>query len=190
MDVCWCDRAVFGPAEPWPQKTRTTLGFGYPKFGGIAHVDKIQTMGRRGYTCSCPISGDKYLMNPFQSLLSRTNRHQGTGNIPDHVMQKRIGLHVYYDKIPLPGYRNPLEKPNGCSGLAASSTKRGKIVLSGQYLGRLMHAFGIEWAKGPAYLASLNTGTHRVVIDDVTVTPVSCGKSRVEIADTIPGPVH
>ena len=76
-------------------------------------------MGRRGYTCCCPICGNQYLMNPLRSLLSGANRHQRACDIPDHVMQECIGLHVYYDKIPLPGYRNPLQKTNRGSGLAA-----------------------------------------------------------------------
>jgi hypothetical protein len=131
-------------------------------------------MGRRGYTCNCSILRDQYLMNPLRSLLSRTNRHQGTGNIPDHVMQKRIGLHVYYDKIPLPGYRYTLKKPDRGTGLATSGPKGGKVMLPGQHLRRIMHAFRIQRAECPAYLTSLNTRAHRMVIDYVTVAPVGC----------------
>ena len=92
MDVCWCERTVLFPSEPGPQKARAAFDIGNPEFVRVPHIDQIQTMGRRGYTCSCPISGDQYLMNPLRSLLSRTNRLQGAGDIPDHVVQKRIGL--------------------------------------------------------------------------------------------------
>lgn len=76
-------------------------------------------MGRRRHTCNCPISGNEYLTNPFRSLLSRANGHQRACDVPDHVVQKRVGLDVYYDKIALPGYRNPFQKSNRGSGLAA-----------------------------------------------------------------------
>lgn len=63
-------------------------------------------------------------------------------------------------------------------------------MLPRQHLRRIMHALRIQRAERPAYLTSLNARTHGVVIDYVTVAPVGCGKPGVEIADTIPGPMH
>lgn len=190
MDVGWSDRAVFGLGEPWPQKPRPTFCCWYPELLGIAHIDQVQTMGRRGDTRSCPVPGNQYLMNPLRSLFSRTNGHEGTGNVPDHVVQKGIGLHVYYDKVLFPGYRNPLEKPDGRPGLAAGGPKGGEIMFPGKYLRRIMHALGIEGTKCPANLPSLNAGAHGVVINDVSVTPVRGRKPGMKIANAISGPMN
>ena len=63
-------------------------------------------------------------------------------------------------------------------------------MLTGKRLGSRMHAFGIQRAEGPAYLPALDSGPNRVVVNNVTVAPVSRGKARVEFAYAITGPVH
>lgn len=147
-------------------------------------------MGRRGYPRSCPIPRNQYLMNPLRSLFSRTHRHEGAGNVPDHVVQKGIGLHVYYDKVLFPGYCNSLKKPDGRSRLAAGGPKGGEIMLTGQYLRRIMHPFRVEGTERPAHLTSLNAGAHGVVINYVSITPVGGGKPGMKIANAISGPMN
>ena len=80
-------------------------------------------MGRCRYACNSPVPGLKYLTNPFRPLLPRTNGHQCTGDIANHMMQERIRLHIYYDEVSFSGYINGLKEPNGRSRLAASRAK-------------------------------------------------------------------
>ncbi len=131
-------------------------------------------MGRSRYTRSCPVFGIKYLTNPFRVLLPGSNGHQGAGNISDHMVQKRIGLNINYDEFPFSGYVNCLEKTNGGSGLATCGTKGGKVVLSFQRLCGLVHCLRIQWPEGPADLAAQDTRSHRVIVDNVAISPVGC----------------
>src|SRR5690606_38239702 len=84
---------------------------------------------------------------------------------PNRMMKKGVGLHIYYDKLSAPGYRNPLQKPNGSPGLAPGGANRREVVLADQCLGCAMHPFGIQRAKRPAHLPTVNPRTNRMIVD-------------------------
>ena len=69
-------------------------------------------------------------MNPLSRLLPCANRHQSPRYVPHHMVQKRVCLNVYYDKVAFAGYRNPLHIPDWCAGLAPRRLERRKVMLT------------------------------------------------------------
>ncbi len=129
-------------------------------------------------------------MNPSSRLLPCANRHKGARDVPHHMMEKRVCLHVYYDKIALAGYRNPLHITDWCTGLAARRLERRKVMLPQQRLCGFMHAFSIKRTEGPADLTALDAGSNRVIIDNVAITPIDGREAGVEIFSAITGPMN
>src|SRR5690606_18670206 len=153
-------------------------------------IHQVEPVRRGGHTGKFAITEFQNITNPVFRLLTITNRHQGTGNIAYHMMKKGVGLHIYYDKLSASGYRNPLQKPNGSPGLATGSAKRREVVLADQCLGCAMHPFGIQRAKRPAHLPTLNPRTNRMIVDHIPIAAVNRGKPGVKITLAVPGPVH
>ena len=106
------------------------------------------------------------------------------------MVEKRICLHVYYDKTTFAGYRNPLHVAYGRTRLTPRRLERRKIMLAQQSLSGFVHALSIERTKSPANLTALDTGPNRVIVDNVAITSVDCRKTGVKIVSAVADPMN
>lgn len=92
----------------------------------------MQAIGRRGRGGLGPVLDVQQLFGPGHRLLIQADVHQHSGDVSDHVMQKRIGADVDNDQLLLAINLDEMHHAIGAKRLATLGAERGKIVLADQ----------------------------------------------------------
>jgi hypothetical protein len=150
--------------------------------GGVARSDEDQARSRCGGSRDRAVAPRQQSSDPVFRLLAASDRQQRADDIPDHVVQEGVRLHLDVDLLPFPAHFDLLQFAPGVGCLAMDGTERGEIVLAQQGLRGAVHGVGVQRAPLPAEVLATQGRPHRPVQDAVPVPSRTCGEACVKVA--------
>ena len=132
----------------------------------------------------------QYLCNPLGGLACGSDIDQSANDIPDHVLQIRIGRDIDTNHIALALNTQVMDRSNRVLRLAIRRAESAEIMLANQRTRARLHQFHVEPRVEPANVLPEQSGALGTIQEEITVTPVECAETGVKLVTDHFGPAH